>query len=111
MKLDGIWIGDFDRLVLIEQPVTTVDPVSSQRKITSWTTFQSMWASRMQDSKEALEVNKQVANNVGQWAIRYVAGVTEEMRVNDKGEYHYVRGIRRIDRNNFLVLTTERRDG
>jgi head-tail adaptor len=111
VKLDGIWIGDLDRLIFIEQPVIEIDSVSGQRKISSWTTVCKMWANRMQVSKEYFEVDKQVANNSGQWVVRYHAGIDETMRVNDKGEYHYITGIRRIDRNSFLVLMTEKRDG
>lgn len=100
-----------DRLIIIEQPVITVDPVSSQRKITSWTTFTKVWANRMQDSKEVFEVQKQVSKNTGNWQIRNAKGVDETMRINDKGTYHYILGIKRNDRNNTLDLATEERDG
>jgi len=111
MKLDGVWIGDFDRMVFIEQPTKTRDSVSGQETVSAWTEFKRVWANRMQDSKESFEVQKQVANDIGKFAIRYTAGITEEMRVNDKGEYHYILGIKTVDRNSFLVLTTEKRDG
>ena len=109
MKLNGIWIGDFDRKITIEEPTYTVDSVSSQRKITGWTTVCTAWAARVQESKEMFEVQQQLANNSGEWMIRYNSLITEVMRVNDHGVYHDIKGIRIVDRNNFLVLTTERR--
>lgn len=111
MKLDGIWIGDLDRLLVIESPTTTTDSTSSQRKITGWTEFKKVWGKRDQSSKEDFEVAKQVANNSGKWFTRFISGVDETMRVNDKGEYHYILGIQRVDRDSYLVLTTEKRDG
>lgn len=110
MKLDGIWIGDLDRKILIESPTEVKSAITGQVTYT-WATFLTMWANRQQDSKESIEANKQVANDTGSWVIRYATGVNETMRVNDHGDIHYIKGIRVVDRDSLLVLMTEKRDG
>lgn len=110
MKLDGVWIGDFDRKIIIESETETRNTTTSE-VIKTWATFATAWANRGQDSKEVFEAQKQVASNVGQWTIRNITGINETMRVNDHGVYHDIKSIRRIDRNSFLVLMTEQRDG
>lgn len=110
MKLDGIYIGDFDRKITIESETETINTTTSER-IKTWSFHATAWANRLQDSKEGFEAQKQVSNNTSQWAIRHTAGVDETMRVNDHGTYHYIKGIRKVDRNNFLILMTEQRDG
>ncbi len=110
MKLNGVWIGDFDTKVVIESQVKTRNATTSEEEIT-WQTFATAWANRNRKSNESFEVQKQVANETGDWVIRYIAGIDETMRVNDHGMYHYIKSIQRVDRNSILVLMTEKRDG
>lgn len=110
MRLDGVWIGDMDRKITIEQSTETRNDTTSE-VVKTWSTFVTAYAGRLQDSAENFEVQKQVSNNIAKWAIRYMTGITEQMRVNDHGEIHYIKGIVRKDRDCMLVLTTERRDG
>lgn len=109
MKLDGVWIGDFDILVVIEQASQTKDSVTGEA-VSTWTTFASVWANRMKVSTESFEASQQVTNRSSKWGIRWISGVTEQMRVNDHGVYHYIKGIEEQDRKKILVLTTEERD-
>lgn len=110
MNLQGIHFGQFDVRVKIEQPTETIDPVTGERKITAWTEFARLWAKRMSESSERFEADQAVALTGSGYIVRHYDGITELMRVNDDDEYHYIKGIEKVDRKRFLVLKTEKRD-
>lgn len=104
-------IGAMDVLLLIESPVKTYSTVTNEQ-IKSWASFGSAWAEKLIDPKssEGFEGDQQVARKVYVFRIRYQAGITEEMRVVRGSEISYIRGIEEVDRQEFLLLTTEKRD-
>jgi len=103
-------IGRMDTQIIIESSIITREPVTGEQ-VHTWSTFATVWAEkmRMPISNEVIEADQQVARKVSKWKVRSLA-VTETMRVNRGGEISYISGIEEIDRNKFLVLTTEKRD-
>lgn len=110
MNLTGIHFGQLDVKIRIEQPTESVNAVTSERTVSTWTEFARRWAKRMSASDERFEANQAVALTGNGYLIRHTDGITEAMRVNDGGEYHYIKGIERVDRKQYMVLKTEKRD-
>lgn len=103
-------VGKLDTPLIIEQAIITREPVTGEQ-IKTWEMFASVWGEKvkMPISNEVIEADQQTAKKVSKWRIRHIA-VTEVMRVNRNGEISYISGIEEIDRNKFLIITTEKRD-
>ena len=110
MNLDGVHFGQMDRRVKIESGTESINAVTGERQVSAWTTFKQVWAKRVSVSAEKFEANQAVALTGNGYVIRYTTGVTELMRVNDGDEYHYIKGIETVDRKQYMVLKTEKRD-
>lgn len=104
-------IGHMDTQLLIESYTATKDSVTGE-DVKSWTTYATVWAQklRLPASTEVIEADQQVAKKTARWKIRYLAGVTEQMRINRSSEISYISGIEEVDREKFLILTVEKRD-
>lgn len=109
MRINGLHIADLDKLFTIETPSYTQNATTNER-IKSWTTYTKVWGKWLQNSNEKFEANQSVALNDSKILIRWTSGLTETMRVNDDGVYHYIKGIDITDRNVSMVLKTEKRD-
>lgn len=110
MNLSGIHFGQFDTRVTIETPTESIDSVTGERKISAWTTFQKVWSKRMSLSDERFEANQAISLTGNAYVIRHLSGVTAIMRVNDGDSYFYIKGIETVDRKQYMVLKTEKRD-
>lgn len=109
MNLSGLHFGQLDVRITIEEPTVAKNATTSE-DTTTWSTFRKVWAKRMSLSNETFEASQQVAVTGNGYVIRHLDGVTEVMRVNDDSEYHYIKGIERVDRRQYLVLKTVKRD-
>lgn len=109
MNLAGFAFAQMDRRVTIEQP-TEVRNATTSEVTTTWSTFKKVWAARMSASDERFEASQQVALTWNGYKIYHLEGLNETMRVNDAGEYHYIKGIERVDRKQYMVLKTIARD-
>lgn len=110
MRLNGITIGEFDRLIVIEQPTLSKDSVTNEQLQVTWSTFVSVWAKFMGSSDDKIEADQKVAVTNDKWLTRYASGVNETMRINDNSVYHYIKGIDRTDRGVTLLIKTEKRN-
>ena len=110
MNLSGIHFGQFDVRVTIEQPTEAINSVTGERTISAWTTFQKVWSKRMSLSDERFEANQAVSLTGNAYMIRSLTGISPLMRVNDGSEYFYIKGIETVDRKQYMVLKTEKRD-
>lgn len=112
MNLDGIHFGQLDVRIKIEEPTISKNSVTSEDTTSAWTEVKKVWAKRMSKSDERIEANQGVAFTGSTYLIRHTEGIDETMRVNDynAGEYHYIKGIERVDRKQFMILRTEKRD-
>lgn len=109
MRLKGIDIAELDKKVIIEQPTYSNDSLTNEQ-IDSWSTFATVWAKCDDVTNEKFEADQEVAVGDSQWMIRWVSGLTEKMRINDGGVYHYIKGIKTTDRNVTIQFRTEKRD-
>lgn len=109
MRLNGLNIADLDKKFIIEQPTYTNQAVTNERTKT-WSTFATVWGKWVSRSDEKFEADQSVALNESKVLIRYLSGLTETMRINDGGVYHYVKGIAETDRRVSMMVTTEKRD-
>lgn len=110
MRLKGIDIAELDKKVIIEEPTYSVDSLTNEKKKASWSTFATVWASHDDVTLDKFEADQQVALGDSMWMIRWLSGVTENMRINDGGTYHYIKGLKTTDRNVTIAIRTEKRD-
>jgi head-tail adaptor len=103
--------GRRDIYITVEEPTETRHVVTNE-VISTWAAFARVYGQQMKppESVEGFEADQQVARQTSRYKIPYLAGLTEKMRFNITGEYHYVRGIELWDRRKFQVVTTEKRD-
>jgi len=105
-------IGAMDVLLTIQQPVKTYDSLTNEQLKDSWATYTTVWAERMFPpvSGEKFEGDQPVNIGTYKFRMRYIAGVTTQMRLKRGTEYNYITKIDEGDRSTFLLVTTERRE-
>lgn len=102
-------LGDLDRLIIIEQPTETKDAAGHMSK--TWATYSSPWAKlEAKTGGEDYESNELVGQRSVNWVVRYDAGITQKMRVNNGGLFYEIMDFQYLDRNCFMRLITEVRD-
>lgn len=109
MRINGINIADLDKKFIVEQATETRQAVTNEVVIT-WSTFQTVWGKWINNSNEKFEADQSVALQDSKILIRYLSGLTEQMRINDGGVYHYIKGIDEVDRKVTMLVKTEKRD-
>lgn len=109
MRLNGINIADLDKRFIIETPSYSNNAVTNER-VKTWTTYATVWGKWVTNSAEKFEADQSVAVNENKILIRWLSGLTETMRINDGGVYHYIKGIDMNDRNITMLIKTEKRD-
>lgn len=109
MRLNGIHIAELDKRFIIEQPSHTHHAITNEQVVT-WNTFATVWGKWVQNSNERFEADQSVALDDSKILIRWLSGLTEQMRINDGGTYHYIKGIDEIDRKVTMLVKTEKRD-
>ena len=101
-------IGEMDRYIVIES--TTITRGDGGGEINTWATFDSRWAKReYKGGFEGVEADQKVSTNTISYIVWYDSGkiITEQMRVNDDGDYWQIRFIEKIGRNDKLILHCE----
>lgn len=112
----GTHIGRMDVFLTIQEPTRSRDATTSE-EVLSWSNWKTTWAEKVSVqrtngpfSKEIVEGEQIVAKKQSHFRIRYIDGLTEDMRVLRSGVAEYILGIEEQDRRKFLILTTESRD-
>ena len=106
-------IGKLDRYITIEQPVYSVSDDSNAKTVSSWTTYEECWASRIhKQSQEVFEAGQMVAKETFEWKLRFydAPGLKSDMRINYDSDYYYLVGIKELGRKEAFLLTTVNRD-
>lgn len=81
--------GRLDTKIIIEQSSEVINGVGDSVK--TWTTFETVWAWIVTNSgKEFLDAREQHSSLSRVITIRYLSGVTPEMRVNDDGIFYNI---------------------
>src|SRR6187551_1630483 len=110
MRIKGIEIADFDVKFVIEEPVYSVDSLTNEQSISSWSTFTSIWGKIDDVTADRFEADQQVAVGDSMITTRWFSGANETMRIKDGSTYHYIKGIKTVDRNVTIQFRTERRN-
>ncbi len=97
-------VGKLRHRVTIEKPTYADDGQGGSA--TTWTTFAGpIWGTvEPKASKErffAEQIQNQVTHKV---QIRYLAGVTQEMRVNFQGRFLSIKGVYAVDERHFWMV-------
>lgn len=105
-------IGAMDTELVIQYPTKTRDSVTNEQLENTWTDFATVWGEKIKDpqSREKFEGDQAVSIQTYSFRIRYLSGLTEEMRVKRGTEINYINGIEELDRQKFLIVRTEKRD-
>ena len=111
MAINGSHVGSFDQELTIQSPVKGYDSVTNEETLT-WATWATVWGHKLIPpvAKEKFEGDQAVDVTAYKFMIRYVSGVTAQMRLLNGTEINYITGIDSIDRNRTLIVTTEYRD-
>ena len=100
--------GDLDRTVDIEQLATTRDSATGAQAPTAWSAYAAgCWARKDEDAmpgEKAID-GVQVYGAVVTFWVRWVAGVTAAMRVNDGGTLYRIVGSAMVGRQQWLQLS------
>lgn len=100
--------GTLDRRIVIEYATTVRDAVGQE--IETWADFASVWASRNDvRGTERFSAEQPFAARTARYRLRYVAGITEEMRIVDDGVTYDIIGIADNGRQGWVELTAEAR--
>lgn len=98
--------GRLDRRITIEQPSTSQDSLGEE--VTTWSTFATAWADRIDmRGRERFDADQDIATRIATFRLRWLAGVTDEMRIQDEGAAWYVTGVAGDEREGWLELTAE----
>lgn len=81
--------GRLDTKIIIESKTTAPNSVGDA--IDTWSTFATVWALILTNSgKEFVQAREQHSSLSRVITIRYLSGVTPEMRVNDGGTFYNI---------------------
>ena len=88
--------GRLDRKIVIEQKTASLDSYGGQTF--AWTTFATVWAS-VQPLKGRELIASQAAQSeiTARFVIRYLPGVTDDMRISYGGKYWNISAVIDID--------------
>ena len=102
--------GKLDERITIQTYTEAADSTGDMVK--TWAAHHSCWAERVgRGGMERYEADQLTAVNKVLWRIRYKSTVTEKMRVKDRNsEYYYIDAITIEGRDQWMILTTEKRD-
>lgn len=100
-------IGKMDRRVLIQ--LKTTEAVESNEDFESgWTEFQQVWARVDEKSGgEYYRDDKLTAVTVADFYIRYITGLSEDMRIVYNRRYYNIKAIIFVDRKRTIKITAE----
>lgn len=109
--IDKICATEFRHLIVVQQRAVTKDEIGGQT--VAWSTFTSPWAKAKPTGGSQRTFAGKIDNPAGmEFTIRYVAGVTETMRVLWGSRTFDIKNVQNVEeRNIYLVLKTEERVG
>lgn len=113
MALAGYNPGKMDQRITLLQPITNFDATTNDAVVT-YTSAGNVRAERIfRNSGERFEANQQVGATVEEFRIRdysSVYAITQRWRIQWNSATYNIRGIEKVGRRNYLVLTAELRD-
>lgn len=113
MALAGYNPGKMDQRITLLQPITNFDATTNDEVVT-YTSAGNVRAERIfRNSTERFEANQQVGATVEEFRIRdysTVYAITQRWRIQWNSATYNIRGIEKVGRRNYLVLTVELRD-
>lgn len=96
--------GSLDRRITIEQATLAQD--GAGQAIQTWTTFITVWASRMDvRGRERFATAQEVAVRTATYRMRWVKGINESMRIQDAGSVYRIIGIADNRRRNWIEIS------
>ncbi len=104
-------IGAMDTLYTVQYPVITYNSLTNEQ-IKGWAGTSTIWAEELVDeiSKEKFEADQQVALDILTLRIRYLSTLSEVMRLVRGTDIFYITGIKRVERQKFMIVSAEKRD-
>jgi len=104
--------GRLDRRITIEQVTQTRGTTGSVKD--SWASVHRCWAEKeygiRKGEGETYDAARLTADNTVKFRIRYYAGITEKMRINDDSVYYDIEHIAEEGRKRFLIIKAKKRD-
>lgn len=113
MALKGYNPGRMDQRITLLQPTITNDGTTNAEVIT-YASAGNVRAERIfKNSSERYEAQQQVGSTIEEFRIRDYSSIytiTQQWRFEWNGVTFDIRGIEKVGRRNFLILTGEHRD-
>ena len=102
-------IGRLDTKIVIQTPTDTRDDQGGYTP--GWATFTTCYANVTypDTEKEAGEADRNAATIKGRFKIRYVAGVTEKMRISIDSTYFNITSTVPLGRKEGLLIKAEKK--
>jgi SPP1 family predicted phage head-tail adaptor len=97
-----------DRKIKIQKPTATLNLANEE--IITWSTFATPYANKKDRSGGETFDGAVIAFSVTDWNIRFLSGLTEEMRVKYEDDIYSILNISEIGRRKEHVLRTEKQD-
>jgi SPP1 family predicted phage head-tail adaptor len=99
-------VGGMDRRITIEAPSRSQDGFGDAPA--TWATFKAVWAKATPLRATERFISQQSrATKASSFLIRYIPGVTPEMRILFDGEYYAITGIAEVGRREALEISAE----
>lgn len=100
--------GRMDTKIVIE--VATETRTSSGAITKTWSTFESVWAQKIDSGSREYFNNATIGEFITVFKIYYLRGLTLKMRVKYNDEYYDIKGIKELGRKEGYELTTVKQD-
>lgn len=96
-------IGRLDRRIVIQESTLTKDEYGQE--MTAWGTFATVWA-KVEDKSgsESYQADQLTATRMTVFTIRWIAGLTEKMRILYNYDYYDIQAIKSPDRKRTLQV-------
>jgi SPP1 family predicted phage head-tail adaptor len=114
--MGAVNFSGMDRRITI-QSYTEANHEATNQPRKTWSNLVTVWArrhtNRSRSTDEGFEANQQVAVEVYDFEIRYIATVIDhKMRIYDTAEqrYFYINGVNKMPRMGKIILTAQYRD-
>lgn len=103
-------IGNLDKLITIEYDTGNTKNEGGE-PVPDWQTYCQAWAKiESKSGSEAYEAEQLVGTIVKEFTIHYQSGITQKMRVSYNSEYYDISYIAELGREQYLVITAEKKD-
>src|SRR5210317_538786 len=106
-------VGKLDRYVTIQQATWTHSTDTNDRYPSTWTTYKTCWASRVQKQSQELSEGEQfVLLDTFTYKIRYydAPAITGRMRISDDSTIYDIVSIKELGRKEAWLIMAQKRD-